>query len=150
VKKHRRLRERLQPAFEHGERHARFGVEMDDATDFRPRRMHGAVDGQAGGIDGIGRLADDRAVLIDLHEVGCGYLLEGEAEGIDKEVMVGPGHARRYVIVDELVPAFALRQAIAGGELDPCLAFRFAHRRIAEAARAHRDVFLHGFLLAKA
>src|ERR1700732_2841958 len=48
------------------------------------------------------------------------------------EVWIRSGHARRDVVEEELVPAVALRQSIAGGELDPDLALLLADRRIGE------------------
>src|SRR6185312_7752624 len=98
VEEHRRLRQRQESTIEHRERHAGLGVQVYDAAHFWPRSMDRAVDREAGSVDGIGRVADDLAVEIELDQVGRGYLLEGEAERVDEEVMLRPGHPRRDMI----------------------------------------------------
>src|SRR5258707_15655820 len=105
---------------------------MDDATYLRPRRMNRAVDGEARRVDGIGRVADDPAVEVDLDEIGRGDLLEGDAERVDEKMVLGPGHAGRDVVVDELVPALAPGEAVARRKLNPRPALVLARRRVGE------------------
>ncbi|MFK4508871.1 hypothetical protein ABIF81_004049 [Bradyrhizobium daqingense] len=69
------------------------------------------------------------AVQIDLDEARRRDLVEHQPVGIDEELVVGAGHARGNVGVDQIVPAVQRDEAIAGGEIDPLLPFRLRHVR---------------------
>ena len=75
------------------------------------------MDDEARLVHGMGRLADDVAVDIDLHQVRGGDLVVAEAERVDQEVCLLARHARGEMAVDQLCPAEMVDQSIGGGEL---------------------------------
>lgn len=119
-------------------------LKVDDAPHLRPGVVDGAIYGEAGCVDTVFRIADEAAFDIHPDQVRCRHLLEGEAETIHEEMMLAPGNARRDMIVDKLVPAILLRQAVTSGKLDPDLPLVLAHGNIPEQPLAsHLDRASH-------
>ena len=58
------------------------------------------------------------AVEVDLHQARGGDLVVGHAVGVDEEVAFLAGHARRDVVVDQIVHAVVVDQAVARREID--------------------------------
>ncbi len=69
-------------------------------------------------IDPVFALAEDLAVDIDLDQARCGDFLEHQAIGVDQEMLIGAGHARRNVRVEEIIEAMDRRHAVECGEID--------------------------------
>ena len=120
---HRRLRQRQQPAFEGGHRHARIGVSVQHAGDVGTRGVDRAVDHVARQVDrvfGI-RIGDDAPLEIDLDQRRGGDLLVHHPERVDEKMLLFARHARRDVVEMEIAHPVEIDQAIAGGEIDPRL-----------------------------
>ena len=94
-------------------------MRVDHGAHVGPRAMDRAVDHVAGLVDVIVgvRLPDDVAVEVDLGEAGSGDFLVEQAVQIDQDVVIGPGNARRDVVVREIRHPVAVDQAVAGGQL---------------------------------
>ena len=80
---------------------------VDHAGDVGPAAVHRAVDHEAGVVDAVAgaRVLHHVAVEVDLHQARRGDLVVGHAVGVDQEVAFLAGHARRDVVVDEVVHA---------------------------------------------
>ncbi len=88
------------------------------------RRVNGAVDHVTGVVDAqSGRVIDNRAVDIDLDQVGRRDFIEQQAEGVDQKVLVRPRHPSREMRVDVIGPALERRQTIRRRQLDPDFPF---------------------------
>ncbi len=120
----RGLVERQQPLLRGGDRGAVGRVQMHDAAGVLADLVHRRMDGEAGGIDGVGGLPDLLALEIDFDQARRRDLLEHQAVGVDEEVMLRAGDARGDVGEDEIVPAVKRHEAVAGGEMDPDVGFR--------------------------
>ncbi|MNT46403.1 hypothetical protein D3C72_1830410 [compost metagenome] len=96
-------------------------VQVDDELGVLARGVDRRVDGETGGIDEAGRVLNDVAVQIDLHQRrGCNFI-EIPAVGIDQKMMLRPWHAGRDMGEDHVVPAVQSHQPIQGGQFDPRL-----------------------------
>jgi hypothetical protein len=86
----------------------------------------------------VRRVVELVALGVDLDEGRRGDLVEQQTVGIDEELVVVPRHARRNVVIDQVVHAEPGDHAIAGGELDADLPFagvgpaRRGRRRLAD------------------
>ena len=119
---HRPLIERQQSLLLTGHRDAGDGVGVQHADRVGPRRVHGAVNGEAGRIDAEAqRVVDDVAVDIDGDQVGRRHLFETQAVGIDQETVMAAGEPDRDVGVDAVVETEPVDQPVGGGEIDPGL-----------------------------
>ena len=67
------------------------------------------------------------AVEIDLDQARGRDLLVQHAVGIDEDVVLGLGHARGDVVVDEVGHAVERHQPVAGGQIDARLPFLGRH-----------------------
>jgi hypothetical protein len=99
-------------------------VGVHDAADVFARGMHRGMDHEAGRVHRPRALLDLAPLEIDLHQRRRGDLVEGQAVGIDQEVMRRPRQPRGDVGVDRVVHAVQRDQPVAGGELDAQLAVR--------------------------
>lgn len=104
-------------------------MQMHDAAGVLAHLVDRGVNSEAGRIDVVIGFAQQVAVEIDLHEAGCGDLLEDQTVGIDQEVVLGAGHACGDVGVDEIVPAIERDEAIGCGEVDALRPFALGHVR---------------------
>ena len=96
-------------------------VHVQHALRVRARGVHGAVDGEPGRVDLVGAFEHLAALEVDLDEARGRDLLEEHPVRVDEEVVLRPRHPRRDVREDEVVPAEAGDEAVAGGEVDaPC------------------------------
>ena len=120
VEAHRRLRKRQQPFFHRRDRDAGRGVRVDHAVRVLARLVHRAVDDVAGGVHRVAGVAvvDDVARQVDLDQARGGHLLVQHAVGVDQDVVRGPRHAGRDVVVDEIGHPVARHQAVARREID--------------------------------
>src|SRR5439155_1553427 len=82
-------------------RHAVERVRVQDAAGIFARGVDRRMDGEARRVDLVRRLHHLVAVEIDLDQAGRGDLLEQPAVGVEAEVVLGPGRARRRVGADE-------------------------------------------------
>jgi hypothetical protein len=76
------------------------------------------VDDEGSDIDAVRRVVELVALGVDLHEGRRVDLVKQQAVGVDEEPVFVLRHARRDVIVDQVVHAEPGDHAIAGGELD--------------------------------
>ena len=123
VELQRPLVARLQPTRQRRHRHARHRVRMQHACRVVPRRMHGAVDGEAGRVHVERRVVEDAAFEVDLDERRSRDVPEKHAERVDQKLVFGARHPRRDVGVDAVVHAVVRDQAVGGGEVFADLAF---------------------------
>ena len=79
--------------------------------------VDGAVDDEAGRVEGVVAGLDEVAVKVDFDQAGGGHFVVAEAVGVDQEVVVGSGDAQRDVAVDEFAPAEGVEDSVGGGEL---------------------------------
>src|SRR3954447_20129706 len=93
-------------------------MRVEDAFDVVARRVHRAVDDEAGLVDGLIGAPDDVAVEVDLDQARGGDLAEMQTVGIDEEMVGRTWYARRDMGEDEIVHAEMRDQPIAGGEFD--------------------------------
>ena len=101
------------------------------------RGMNGAMEREAGRVDRPVAGADEPAFEVDLDQVRRGDFAVVQAEGVDEKVRLGPGHAQRNVVVDELAPAQVRKDAVSGGELHARVPFVFTEPRGADESRRH-------------
>ena len=87
-------------------------MDVDHEPRLLPRGMHGGVDHIARCIDPVGALHDDIALKVDLDKGRRGDLVEVDAEGVDQEMVLGPGHAGGDVREDQVVPLLQRDQAV--------------------------------------
>ncbi len=123
IKAHRELAQRQQAFFLAGDRDAGVGMGVQHAGGVVVRRVDCGMDDEGGDIDAVRRVVELVAFGVDLHEGRRGDLVEQQAVGVDKELVFTPRHARRNVVVDQVVHAEPGDHAIAGGELDAGLPF---------------------------
>src|SRR5690606_21073899 len=99
---HGGLRERQQAAVERRHGHAGDRVGVDDAADVGARLVDRAVDDEARLVDAVAgpRVLHHVAVEVDLDQARGRDLVVGHAVGVDEEVTLLAGHARRDVVVD--------------------------------------------------
>ena len=109
-----------------GDGDALVGVHVNHVLGVLARGVDGRVDGETRRIDEIGRVLEDVAVKVDLHQRRGGDLLEEIAVRIDQELVLRPWNPGGNVGVDQVVPAFARHKAIEGGEIDADLPFFLA------------------------
>ena len=117
----RLLRDRQYALLLGGHRHAIDAVDVQHAPGIFARRMDRAVDREARRIDLVRAVHDLAAVEVDLDQARCRDLVERHAVRIDQEVVLRPGHPRRDVREDQIVPAIEGHQPVARGEIDPLL-----------------------------
>ena len=108
-------------------------------------RVDRRLDGEARRIDEIGRVLQDIAVQIDLHQRRRRDLLEQKSIGVDQEVMLRAGNSGRDVGVDQIIPAVEGHQPVERGEIDPRLPFFRAHLALQRQNARNRTV-RHGCL----
>ena len=101
-----------------GDGHAGARVGVHDAVGVFPVLVDGAVDDEAGRIEGVFRRLDEVAVEIDLHQAGGGDLVVAQAVRVDEEVVLRPRHPHGDVAVDQLAPAEVVENPVRRGELD--------------------------------
>lgn len=126
VKAERRLGEWQEPAFKRRHRDAVWRMRVDDAGDILARRMERGVKRESDRIDGIGRIADDVAVEVELDETGCRHVLEEKTVGIDEQVVVRPRHARGDMGKDHVGHVEMRKQPVTRREIDARCPFLFA------------------------
>ncbi len=102
-------------------------VQVNHRLGVLARHVHGRVDGEARGVDDVGRLAHRQALDVDLHQRGGGDLLEHHLVRVDQEVVLGPGHARRQVGEDQVVPAIQGHQAERRRQVHPQIPLLLGH-----------------------
>ena len=115
-------------------------MQVHDAQRVLARGVHGGVDGEARGIDEVGRVHDDLAVEVDFHERRGRHLLEEHAVGIDQEVVLGPGHAHGDVGEDGVVPPVQRHQAVERRQLHPRLPLAFGHAPLDGGGERQRSI----------
>jgi hypothetical protein len=120
---HRELAQRRE-AVGHGRNGgARVRMRVQHAQRIGPPRVNGAVDHEAGLVHfslGVVHLV---AVQVDLHQRRRRHFRKQQPVRVDQKVMLRPRHARRDVVVDEVVHAEVRHQPVAGGELHAQLGF---------------------------
>ncbi|MNN67308.1 hypothetical protein D3C81_1829340 [compost metagenome] len=120
-------------------------MQMDDEPGVLARRMDGRVNSESSRIDEIGRLLNNVAVQIDLHQRrGCNFI-EIPAVGIDQEVMLRSGHAGGNMGKDHVVPPVQGHQAVKRRQFDPHLPLGLGHPRFLRRRRSvrHNDLPYH-------
>ncbi|MNS72100.1 hypothetical protein D3C72_1055000 [compost metagenome] len=125
--------------------HAVHRVQVDDEPGVLARRMDRRMNGEARRIDEAGRLLNDVAVQIDLHQGrGCNFI-EIPTVRVDQEVVLGPRHPGRDVGEDHVVPPVQRYQPIEGRQFNPHLPFGFGHPRFQRRRRSirHDDLPYH-------
>ena len=118
----RELRDRQQAALLRRDRDAVQRVGVHHALHVVARRMHRAVDDEAGRVDRERRLLQHLAFDVDLDQARRRDLVEHQAVGID-QVVLGAGDPGGDVGEDEIVPAEQGDQAVGGGEVEASLPF---------------------------
>ena len=118
----RELRDRQQAALLRRDRDAVQRVGVHHALHVVARRMHRAVDDEAGRVDRERRLLQHLALDVDLDQARRRDLVEHQAVGID-QVVLGAGDPGGDVGEDEVVPAEQGDQAVGGGEVEAGLPF---------------------------
>ncbi|MNN59054.1 hypothetical protein D3C81_1741420 [compost metagenome] len=121
---HRRLEQWQQAFFQRRDGHAVDAVQVQHAVGVVAHLVHRAVDGEAGLVGLVARLAQLVAVEVDLQQAGGGDLVECQAERVDQELVVAPRHAHGDVVGDQVAPAEQLDQSIGGGQVDTRLPFQ--------------------------
>jgi hypothetical protein len=78
------------------------------------------MDDKSGVVDAVAGtgVEHDVSVEVDLQQAGRGDLVVHHAVGVDEEVPFLAGHARRDVVIDKVIHAVVVDEAIAGGEID--------------------------------
>ena len=104
-------------------------MQMHHAAGILAHFMDRGMNGEAGRVDLVIAFGELVAVEVDLDEARRGDLVEHQAVRIDQEVMLGAGHARRDMGVNQIVPAVQGDEAIGSGEIDPLRPFGLAHMR---------------------
>ena len=94
-------------------------VRVQHALGVVARGVDGAVDDEARGVDGKGRVLELLALLVDLDQARGGDLVEEHAVRIDQELVRRARHPRRDVGEHEVLPAEACHEPVAGGEIHP-------------------------------
>ena len=118
----RELRDRQQAALLRRDRDAVQRVGVHHALHVVARRVHRAVDDEAGRVDRERRLLQHLALDVDLDQARRRDLVEHQAVGID-QVVLGAGDPGGDVGEDEIVPAEQGDQAVGGGEVEAGLPF---------------------------
>lgn len=95
------------------------GVAVGGADDVRAGLVDGGVDREGRTVDAVAAL-DDLAVVVDEQQVADLDVLEGDAEGVDPEVVGELGVAGGDVAGDALLEAEAAEDAQRGGGGVPC------------------------------
>src|SRR5205814_648169 len=96
-------------------------VRVGGSNDLGPGRMHLRVDDERGRVDGTITF-DDVALVVDQDQVGHLDLAEVHSEGVDPEVILELGVARRDVAGDPFVEPEPREQPEGGGQ--PLLAVK--------------------------
>jgi hypothetical protein len=110
-----RDRQHAAPLGRHGD--AVQGVQVDDAAGVLARGVDRAVDGEAGRVDLVRAVHHLGAAEIHLDQAGGGDLVEQHPVRVDEEVVLRPGHPRRDVGEDQVVPPVVGDQPVAGGQI---------------------------------
>ncbi len=109
---------RQQPLAHGRHRLAMRRMQVEHGLRILPAHVDGGVDHEAGRIDDVGRLHHRLTLDVDLHQRRGGDLLEHQLVGVDQEVVLGAGHARRQMGEDQVVPPVYGDQAIGRRQVD--------------------------------
>jgi hypothetical protein len=96
---------------------------VQHAMDIRAGLVHGAVDNEAGRVDGEGRVDHLVAMLVHFHQRRRGDLVVHQPVRVDQEVVLGTGSPRADVREHEVAPAIQGDQPIAGRKVHAQLPF---------------------------
>jgi hypothetical protein len=114
-------------------------VQVDHAFELGPCGVDAAVDDEAGRVDDVVGIAQQLAVLVDLDQARGGDLLEHHPVGVEQELVVGAGDARREVVADQVGPAEQRHQPVGRGEVQAYLPFGLGHARRGARQRGRRE-----------
>ena len=100
-----------------GDGHAARGMRVQHALGVVARAVNGAVNDEAGGVDGKRRVLRFVSLLVDLDQARGRDLVEEQPVRIDEEVVLGARNPGADVREDEILPAVPRHEPIAGREI---------------------------------
>ena len=117
------LAERQHAALLRADGHARAGVGVQHAARVFTPLVNAAVNDETRRVDGVGRVAELVAVLVDLDQAGGRDFVKHHAVGVDQKMVFGAGNAGADVGEHQVAPAIRCHQPIAGGQVAAQLPF---------------------------